>query len=53
MVKPANIHYFDFDARNSCVTVPQYAPNLEEMVPAKPKKKPVDKLAKMLKGLNV
>jgi hypothetical protein len=54
MAKPAKINYFDYDARNACPAVPQYTANLEELVPLKPKKKkPVDKLAKLLEGLNV
>jgi hypothetical protein len=53
MAKPAKINYFDYDARNACPAVPQYTANLEELVPLKPKKKAVDKLAKLLEGLNV
>jgi hypothetical protein len=55
MVKPSKkINYYDWDARNACPILPQYHENLEELVPLKPKKKkPVDKLAKLLEGLNV
>ena len=48
------INYYDYDARNSAPLVPEYHENLEQLVPVKPKKKkPVDKLAKMLEGLSV
>lgn len=54
MVK--KINYFDYDARNTCPAVPEYTANIEELVPPKskkPKKKPVDKLANLLEGLNI
>ena len=54
MPKASKTNYYDYDARKTTPVVPQYAANLDELVPMKPKKKkPVDKLAKMLEGLSV
>jgi hypothetical protein len=48
------MNYYDCDARKTTPVVPEYHENIEELVPLKPKKKkPVDKLAKLLEGLNV
>jgi hypothetical protein len=47
-------NYYDYDARKTTPVVPQYAANLDELVPTKPKKKkPVDKLAQMLEALSM
>jgi len=46
-----NMNY-DYDARKTTPIVPEYHENIEELVPAKPKKKKsVDKLAGLLEGL--
>jgi len=46
-----HVNYFDYDARKTAPIVPEYQ-NPEDLVPPKPKKKkPVDKLTKMLEGL--